>query len=452
MKVTVVGSGYVGLVTGACLASVGYEVICVDKDSAKIKGLRNGVIPIHEPGLDTLVLEAVAHGKLSFTTSLQEALSTRQDCVFIAVGTPPGEDGSADLSHVLAVASEIGTHLQFPSVIVDKSTVPVGTADKVNAAIQAAMATRHEIVSFSVVSNPEFLKEGAAIKDFREPSRVVVGTNCVRAGETMKALYAPFTRNHERFILMSVRDAEMTKYAANAMLATRISFMNELAGLCDKLGVDIERVRAGIGSDPRIGHDFLYAGVGYGGSCFPKDVKALVKTATDNGISLGILKAVEARNEQQKYYMANKVKSMLGEDLAGRTFAVWGLAFKAGTDDMREAPALVLIRELLKAGAVVKAYDPVARDTARKAIAYEEAHTSLWNGVPLENLSIVESADIATEGADALLVVTDWLEFRAPQFAQLKESLALKIIFDGRNLYNPVEVRKHGLTYVGVGR
>lgn len=444
MKITVVGTGYVGLVTGACFASAGNEVTCVDTNSKKIEDLQKGIIPIHEPGLDTLVLKGVADKQLSFTTNLSDALSTAQDCVFIAVGTPPGEDGSADLSYVLAVARDIGQHLQHPTVVVDKSTVPVGTADKVKAAISATMATRHTPVAFSVVSNPEFLKEGAAIKDFMEPARVVVGTDSESAVTVMRELYAPFTRNHERFITMAVRDAEMTKYAANAMLATRISFMNELSLLCDNVGVDIEKVRAGIGSDPRIGNSFLYPGVGYGGSCFPKDVKALVKTGEDHGIELGILKAVESRNAAQKHYLTNKVKQVFGENLTGMQFAVWGLAFKAGTDDMREAPALTIIADLVAAGATVRAFDPVAKETAQTAL--------LESGVDTAKVELSATAQEAIHGSDALLVVTDWMNFRAPDFRQLATSLKRSAIFDGRNLYAKIDFSATGLAYYGVGR
>jgi len=444
LKITVVGTGYVGLVTGACFASTGNEVTCVDTDENKVAALTRGEIPIHEPGLDGLVTAAVANQKLKFTTSLAEALQHPQDCVFIAVGTPPGENGSADLSHVLAVAREIGKTLTYPTVVVDKSTVPVGTADAVRAALAEAMQDRGTLVEFSVVSNPEFLKEGAAIKDFMEPARVVVGTDSEKAAEVMKALYAPFTRSRERLILMNVRDAEMTKYAANAMLATRISFMNELAVLCDKLGVDVERVRAGMGSDPRIGNQFLYPGVGYGGSCFPKDVKALVKTGKDNGVTLGILEAVEERNNSQKHYIFNKIIKEFGSDLSGLTFSLWGLAFKAGTDDMREAPALTLIEDLLASGAKVKAYDPVALNTAQKACKEM--------GLALENITFVKSAKDALVGTTALIVITDWMEFRSPDFKVIAKALATPIIFDGRNMYSKPEVNLCGLRYVGVGR
>ncbi|MBC8738490.1 UDP-glucose/GDP-mannose dehydrogenase family protein [Paraburkholderia sp. UCT31] len=445
MRVVVVGTGYVGLVTGVCLARVGNEVICIDKDAAKIERLQSGQIPIFEPGLDALVRETVETGCLTFGTNLGLALRTAADFVFIAVGTPPGEDGSADLSHVVSVAEEIGQYLTYPTVIVDKSTVPVGTADKVRAAIGAAMARRGAAVAFDVASNPEFLKEGAAIADFMRPARVIIGTDSSKASAALSTLYAPFTRNHERLLVMGVRDAEMTKYAANAMLATRISFMNEMAVLCEKLGVDVENVRAGIGSDPRIGSDFLYAGVGYGGSCFPKDVKALIRTGRDSGVTMGILESVEARNESQKHHLTKKISARYGHDIAGKHFALWGLAFKAGTDDMREAASHELIRDLLTAGAFVTAFDPVAARTARAAFPKE------WLGSG--RLSIVDSADACLSGGvDALVVITEWMQFRSPNWTLLAQKLKDRVVFDGRNLYKKEEVTRSGLDYVGIGR
>ena len=440
MKITVIGTGYVGLVTGTCLSEVGNDVICFDTDAAKIAALKEGVMPIWEPGLDDLVARNVKAGRLHFTDDIE--LATRFGTIqFIAVGTPPGEDGSADLQYVLKAASNIGRHMNDYKVVVDKSTVPVGTADKVRATIAAELAARGVDTPFSVVSNPEFLKEGAAIDDFMRPGRIVLGADDEQAALNMRALYAPFQRHHERLVLMDIRSAELTKYAANAMLATRISFMNELANLAEKLGADIEHVRKGIGSDPRIGYDFLYAGAGYGGSCFPKDVKALIQTAaTDAGMDLQVLAAVESANQQQKHVLGNKVKARFGADLSGKHFAIWGLAFKANTDDMREASSLTVIQDLLDAGATVSAYDPVAT-------AHAQALLQGHNGV-----SFADTPLGALTGADALLIVTEWKEFRSPDFDSIKASLKSPVIFDGRNLYDPKWVRGMGFEYLAIGR
>ena len=440
MKITVIGTGYVGLVSGTCLAEVGNDVLCLDVDPAKIRILEDGGIPIFEPGLQEMVRRNVAAGRLHFSTDVEKAVhfGTVQ---FIAVGTPPGEDGSADMKYVTAAARNIGRYMTDYKVVVDKSTVPVGTADAVRAAISDELSKRGAHTPFSVVSNPEFLKEGAAIDDFMKPDRIVVGCDDEQAAFNMRALYAPFQRNHDRLILMDVRSAELTKYAANAMLATRISFMNELANLAEKLGADIEQVRRGIGSDPRIGYDFLYAGAGYGGSCFPKDVKALIKTAAvDGGIELKVLSAVEAANDAQKHVLAAKIKARFGADLKGRHFALWGLAFKANTDDMREATSCEVIKDLLTAGATVTAYDPVAMPEARHHFPDEP------------RLTYAESQLDALADADALIVVTEWKEFRSPDFATIKASLKTPQIFDGRNLYDPTEMKRLGIAYSGIGR
>jgi UDPglucose 6-dehydrogenase len=440
MKITVIGTGYVGLVTGTCLSEVGNDVICFDTDSKKIAALKEGVLPIWEPGLDDMVARNVKAGRLHFTDDIEAA--TRFGTIqFIAVGTPPGEDGGADLQYVLKAASQIGKHMTDYKVVVDKSTVPVGTADQVRATIAAELKARGVDTPFAVVSNPEFLKEGAAIEDFMRPGRIVLGCDDEQAALNMRALYAPFQRHHERLVLMDIRSAELTKYAANAMLATRISFMNELANLAEKLGADIEHVRKGIGSDPRIGYDFLYAGAGYGGSCFPKDVKALIKTAAvDGGIELKVLAAVEAANQQQKHVLGNKVKARFGADLTGRHFAIWGLAFKANTDDMREASSLTVIADLVAAGATVSAYDPVATEHARPLL---QEHSGV---------DFADSPMAALAGADALLIVTEWKEFRSPDFDSIKASLKSPVIFDGRNLYDPVWVRGMGFEYLAIGR
>ncbi len=439
MKITVVGTGYVGLVSGACLAEMGNDVLCLDLDPEKIRILKEGGIPIHEPGLDQVVARNVAAGRLHFTTDVQEAVQfgTIQ---FIAVGTPPDEDGSADLQYVLSAARAIGRHMTDYKVIVDKSTVPVGTADKVKAAVRAELDARGENIPYSVVSNPEFLKEGAAVDDFMRPDRIVVGAEDDQAIFLMKALYAPFQRNHEKLLIMDLRSAELTKYAANAMLATRISFMNELALLAETLGADIELVRHGIGSDPRIGYHFLYAGCGYGGSCFPKDVKALIKTGADSGHTLRVLNAVEDANDAQKLVLVDKIVERFGEDLTGLHFAVWGLAFKPNTDDMREAPSRVIIAELFRRGATVTAYDPVAMTEARRVFG-EDAR-----------LRYAERPMQALDDADALLIVTEWKEFRSPDFDVIKAKLKSGIIFDGRNIFDPALPRKAGLTYLSIGR
>ena len=440
MKVTVVGTGYVGLVSGTCLAEVGNDVLCLDVDPEKIRILKEGGIPIFEPGLLDMVKRNVAAGRLRFTTDVAEAVA-HGTIQFIAVGTPPDEDGSADLQYVTAAARSIGKHMTDFKVVVDKSTVPVGTADKVSAAIAEELAARGVPLEYSVVSNPEFLKEGAAVDDFMRPDRIVIGADNERAVDLMRALYAPFQRNHERLIVMDVRSAELTKYAANAMLATRISFMNELANLAEKLGADIEHVRQGIGSDPRIGYHFLYPGCGYGGSCFPKDVQALQRTARlDAGIELKVLNAVEEANDDQKRVLTAKVKARFGNDLKGRKFAVWGLAFKPNTDDMREAPSRYLLADLFEAGATVSAYDPVAMHEAQRVFANEP------------RLSYAENPMAALDDADALIIVTEWKEFRSPDFAAVKVKLKQPVIFDGRNLYEPKTPRSFGIEYFAIGR
>ena len=451
MKITIIGTGYVGLVTGACLAEIGNDVFCVDVDQRKIDILNGGGVPIHEPGLKELIDRNRASGRLQFSTDI-EASVAHGDIQFIAVGTPPDEDGSADLQYVLAAARNIGRYMTGPKVVVDKSTVPVGTALHVRDAIATELTRRSLRHDFSVVSNPEFLKEGAAVDDFMRPDRIVIGTDDDEAGERareqMKRLYAPFNRNHERTRYMDVRSAEFTKYAANAMLATRISFMNELANLADRVGADIEAVRRGIGSDPRIGYDFLYAGVGYGGSCFPKDVRALVQTAAEYGQSLQILEAVEAVNDAQKKVLVDKIIERFGDDLSGLTFGLWGLAFKPNTDDMREAPSRDLVAGLLKRGASVRAYDPVATDEARRVLALDlsdepDAHS---------RLEFVTTAEEAAAGADALVIVTEWKVFKSPNFAALVELLSEPVIFDGRNLYEPETMRELGIEYYSIGR
>ena len=439
MKVTAIGTGYVGLVTGACLAEMGNHVVCLDVNAEKIRVLNAGEIPIHEPGLLEVVRRNVAAGRLQFTTDVDLAVN-HGTILFIGVGTPPDEDGSADMQYVLAAARSIGARMTDYKVIVDKSTVPVGTADKVRGAIADELAKRGVKVDFAVVSNPEFLKEGAAVEDFMKPDRIIVGSEDEQATLLMRALYAPFNRNSDRMLVMDVRSAEFTKYAANAMLATRISFMNELALLAEKVGADIELVRRGIGSDPRIGYSFLYAGAGYGGSCFPKDVKALVQAAQGEGIPLRVLTAVEEANERQKLVLVDKVVARFGADLAGRHFAVWGLAFKPNTDDMREAPALVIIEALLKRGATVAAYDPVAMPEARR----------IWGD--RTGLVFTDKAEAALTAADALLLVTEWKEFKSPDFDGIKSSLKQPVIFDGRNQYEPVLMKALGIEHHGIGR
>jgi UDPglucose 6-dehydrogenase len=439
MKVTTIGTGYVGLVTGACLAEMGNHVVCLDVNTDKIRVLNEGGIPIHEPGLDAVVKRNVAAGRLHFTTDVDAAVN-HGTILFIAVGTPPGEDGSADLQYVLAAARSIGERMTDYKVIVDKSTVPVGTADRVRATISDELTRRGSDANFSVVSNPEFLKEGAAIEDFMKPDRIIVGSDDEQATLMMRALYAPFTRSHDRLFVMDVKSAEFTKYAANAMLATRISFMNELALLAEKVGADIELVRRGIGSDPRIGYQFLYAGAGYGGSCFPKDVKALVRTGRACGQELKVLNAVEEANERQKLVLVDKVVARFGKDLEGRRFALWGLAFKPNTDDMREAPSLVLIEELVRRGASVVAYDPVAMGEARKLLTQ------------LSSVSFCERAEQVLAGSDALIVITEWKEFRTPDFSRIKAELKQPVIFDGRNLYEPATMMSLGLEHYAIGR
>jgi len=439
MRVTIFGSGYVGLVTGACLADAGNHVVCVDIDAAKIERLNRGEVPIHEPGLEALIKHNAEAGRMEFTTDGAKGVAHGL-FQLIAVGTPPGEDGAADLSHVLSVARTIAAHLNRYAIVITKSTVPVGTADKVRTEIERALAARGASCEFDVVSNPEFLKEGAAITDFMKPDRVVVGTENPRTTELMRALYEPFTRNHDRLIVMDIRSAELTKYAANAMLATKISFMNELANIAERVGADIEKVRIGIGSDPRIGYSFIYPGTGYGGSCFPKDVKALIRSAHEAGHEPQILNAVEAVNERQKEILYRKLTRHFGGSLKGRTVALWGLAFKPNTDDMREAPALALIRLLRKDGARVQAYDPIAAAEAQRIYAGEAGFT------------LARNAYQAAEGADALAIVTEWQEFRSPDFDRLREVLKNPVIFDGRNLYDPAMVSRLGFTYYAIGR
>ena len=439
MKVAIFGSGYVGLVTGACLAEVGNQVMCVDVDPAKIDLLNNGGVPIYEPGLDKMVARNRAASRLHFTTDAREGVDFGL-FQFIAVGTPPDEDGSADLQYVLAVAETIATHANDFKIIVDKSTVPVGTADKVAARVSETLAGRGADVDFDVVSNPEFLKEGAAIDDFMKPDRIVVGTENPRSIQAMRELYAPFNRNHERVLFMDVRSAELTKYAANAMLATKISFMNELSNLAEILGADIEAVRVGIGSDPRIGYQFIYPGCGYGGSCFPKDVKALYNTAKQVGYDAQLLGAVEDVNKRQKQVMFRKINEHFGGDIKGKTIALWGLAFKPNTDDMREASSRDLMEALWAAGASVRAFDPVASEEAKRIYGDRD------------DLVLCDSAEQAVEGSGALAVVTEWIEFRSPDFEQLATQLSGKALFDGRNLYDPKAVTDAGLAYYSIGR
>ena len=440
MKITVVGTGYVGLVGAACLAEVGNHVLGLDVNAEKIRILKEGGIPIHEPGLLEIVRRNVENGRLSFTTNIEEAVHFGE-VQFIAVGTPPDEDGSADLQYVTEAARNIGRFMTSEKVIVDKSTVPIGTGDKVRAAVTEELKKRNVDIHYSVVSNPEFLKEGAAVEDFMRPDRIVIGTEDLKAIEVMKQVYAPFQRNHERLVVTNLRSAELIKYAANSMLATRISFMNELANLAEIVGADIEMVRQGIGSDPRIGYHFLYPGCGYGGSCFPKDVKALIKTAKDvAGFDLKLLKAVEEVNDLQKYVLPKKIKKQFGESLKGKHFALWGLAFKPNTDDMREASSRVLINELIKVGATITAYDPVAIDEGKRIFKDEK------------NITFADTQDEALENADALIIVTEWTEFRSPDFALIKSSLKSPMIFDGRNLYDPKAVRALGFHYFPIGR
>ncbi len=443
MKIVVVGTGYVGLVTGTCFAERGNHVTCVDVDQKKIDNLHKGILPIYEPGLDELVKTNVEEQRLFFNTSLADVIEGAE-LIFIAVGTPPGEDGSADLQYVLGVASDIGKHLNHYAVIVDKSTVPVGTADKVRAQIQSELDKRKLDIPFDVASNPEFLKEGAAIEDFMRPDRVVIGTDNDKAAELMHDLYKPFVRNHQHIIMMGIRDAEMTKYTANSMLATKISFMNEIANLCEILDVDVEKVRQGIGSDSRIGFSFIYPGCGYGGSCFPKDVQALIRTANSVDYDAFILKAVEQRNNQQKYRLSEKIFQHYGKDLSGMIFALWGLAFKPGTDDMREAPSKIVMHELIAAGARIVAYDPVASEVAREELPkewFEHGH-----------LTLVEHQYDVLPDADALILVTEWKPFNNPDFDKMKQLMKSPVIFDGRNQYEPQHMHKLGFTYLSIGR
>jgi UDPglucose 6-dehydrogenase len=438
MRITIFGSGYVGLVTGACMADAGNDVLCVDVDERKTAMLQRGEVPIHEPGLDALIQRVAAAGRLRFTTNAEEGVDHGL-FQLIAVGTPPDEDGSADLRYVLAVARTIGEHMNDYKVVVTKSTVPVGTADKVRAAVSESLSKRKASVEFDIASNPEFLKEGAAIGDFMKPDRVVVGTDSSRAAELLRTLYEPFTRQHDRMIVMDVRSAELTKYAANAMLATKISFMNELANLAERFGADIESVRVGLGSDPRIGYAFIYPGAGYGGSCFPKDVQALQRSAQDVGYDASILAAVESVNNRQKQILFDKMKAHFG-NLRGKTLAIWGLAFKPNTDDMREAASRVLMESLWAAGAKVRAYDPVAMPECLR----------IYGQRP--DLVLCESSPDALQGADALAIVTEWREFRSPDFDHIKDALRSPVIFDGRNLYDPEQMKKAGFDYYAIGR
>ena len=439
MKITIYGSGYVGLVTGTCMAEVGNDVLCVDIDTKKIENLKNGIIPIYEPGLDKLVHKNVESGRLKFTTDTKEGVDHGL-FQFIAVGTPPDEDGSADLQYVIAVAKSIGENMDDYRIIVNKSTVPVGTADKVRDAVNDTLAARKINAEFDVVSNPEFLKEGAAIDDFMKPDRVVVGTDNPRTGELLRALYAPFNRNHNRVIVMDIRSAELTKYAANAILATKISFMNELSNMAEILGADIENVRVGIGSDPRIGYQFIYPGCGYGGSCFPKDVQALERTADQIGYDAPLLKAVETVNNRQKEVLFKKIMNHYDGNIEGKVFTVWGLAFKPNTDDMRAAPSRTLMEALWEKGATVKAYDPEAMEESRRIYGDNN------------KLTYCESPEQALEKSDALVVVTEWNQFRSPDFIGMKKILSAPVIFDGRNLYDPEFLKKEGYTYYAIGR
>jgi len=439
MNLAVIGSGYVGLVTGTCFAEMGSNVICVDNNEEKIRMLKQGKIPIYEPGLEEMLVRNSKEGRLSFTTDLKHAVESSLLC-FIAVGTPPDEDGSADLSHVLTVAKDIASYMNDYKIVIDKSTVPIGTADLVRDEITKVLKERNLNLEFDVVSNPEFLKEGNALEDFMKPDRIIVGTDNIRVAELMKVLYSPFNRSNDRVLTMSIRSAEMTKYAANAMLATKISFINEIARLCELTGADISEVRQGIGSDSRIGYKFIYPGVGYGGSCFPKDVKALIKIGKNNHLNLKILQSVEDVNERQKMILVDKVKQHFGEDLRGKTFAIWGLAFKPQTDDMREAPSRVIIEALLKSGAKVKTYDPIALEEAKR----------IFHGK--EEIEYYKDDYEVLENADALLLITEWHQFRYPDFAKIKLLLKEPVIFDGRNQYDPSNMKELGFTYYSIGR
>lgn len=439
MNLTVIGTGYVGLVAGACFAEMGNNVTCVDVDEDKISKLKNGEIPIYEPGLGKIVQDNFEDGRLKFTTDIKEALEV-SNIAFIAVGTPMGEDGSADLQFVLKVAQDIAQNMQNDMIIVDKSTVPVGTADKVTKVVQDELKARNSELSFDVVSNPEFLKEGAAVEDFMKPDRVVVGADMEKSMEIMKELYRPFTMSHERFIGMDVRSAEMTKYTANSMLATKISFMNEIASICEEVGADVNKVRVGIGSDSRIGYHFIYPGTGYGGSCFPKDVRALIRTSEEMDMEPKILKAVEEVNDRQKAVLVDKVVKHFGENLQGKTFALWGLAFKPGTDDMREAPAITIVKELVKRGAKVQAYDPKATEQAKTCYLKD-----------VENIEYFESKYDALNDAEAVLLATEWKEFRSPDFDEIKKRLKSPLFFDGRNQFQPARMQKIGFEYYCIG-
>ncbi len=440
MKITVIGTGYVGLVTGTCFAEMGNEVTCIDVDKIKIDKLKQGIIPIYEPGLEPMVQQNMERETLTFSTKLTDSLNDAE-AVFIAVGTPMGEDGSADLQYVLSVAKQLGQEMNHPLVIVDKSTVPIGTADKVKATIQHELEKRNVEIKFWVVSNPEFLKEGAAVDDFMKPDRVVVGADSEEAMQLMRRLYAPFLHNHDRFIGMDIRSAEMTKYAANAMLATKISFMNEIANICERVGADVNQVRIGIGSDNRIGYSFIYPGAGYGGSCFPKDVKALKHIADEVGYKARLITSVEEVNNDQKLVVAQKVIKRFGDDLSGKTFALWGLAFKPGTDDMREAPAIYVVKELVSRGAFIKAYDPKAMD---------EAQHFYLKGV--QNISYCPTKYDVLKNADALILLTEWKEFRSPDFDEIKKLLKQPVIFDGRNQYNAFKLDENGFEYYQIGK
>ncbi len=439
MRITIIGTGYVGLVTGACFAAMGNKVSCVDKDSAKIEGLKNGIIPIFEPGLKPMINESYQKGSLVFTISLKEAIN-ESDIVFIAVGTPQNEDGSADLTHVINVAKEIGKEMNHSVIVVDKSTVPVGTAEKVRESIQTELKSRQKNIDFDVVSNPEFLKEGSAIKDFMQPDRVVIGSDNESSTNVLKSLYRPFTINRERFIQMDIRSAEMTKYAANAFLATKISFMNEMSNICERVGADVNMVRMGIGSDNRIGYKFIYPGCGYGGSCFPKDIKALEKTAKDFGYTANILSAVEKVNVEQKKVIIRKITDKFSEDLSEKCFAVWGLSFKPGTDDMREAASIVIIKGLIEKGAKIQVYDPKAMKEAKEHYFKNE-----------HNISYCENKYKAIDGADALILITEWKEFRSPDFTRIRTLLNQSVIFDGRNQYDKEMLKKYGYEYYQIG-
>jgi len=439
MKLAVIGSGYVGLTTGACFADMGNTVVCVDKDASKIDRLNSGSVPIYEPGLEEMIHRNMVSGRISFSLDLTQAVA-QSSIIFIAVGTPPGEDGSADLQYVLAAAAEIAALMTEPKIIVNKSTVPVGTADLVRAKVNEVLTQRNVSVTFDIVSNPEFLKEGTAIDDFMHPDRVVIGTDNPKAGEIMKTLYAPFCRTNDRVLIMGIRSAEMTKYAANALLATKISFINEISRLCDAYNADVAEVRNGIGSDSRIGYKFIYPGVGYGGSCFPKDIKALIHMASALGYDSHILKAVEEVNALQKMVLVDKLVSHYGSDLTGKCFAIWGLAFKPQTDDMREAPAIVIIDALIALGATIRAYDPVAMDEARKIFGNNT------------DITFCESEYQAVENTDAMLLITEWHQFRYPDFTLLKELMRTPVILDGRNQYNPTSVKELGFSYYAIGR